>query len=423
MTRQGTVRKKTKSRGVYIVTSETRVHKNKPDICFYIAFKLSGRLIWEKVGWFSDGYSEKLAAGIRSDRLRSIRHGDELPQQKKSAITFQELAEKYLKWATTNKATAGVDDKSRYENHLKERFDNKRLDEINLLDLERFKLEMSKTKIHKDKTISPKTIAHCLALIRAMYNKAIDWNLYNGDNPIRKKRPGEKKGIMPKVQNARDRFLTHEEAGILLNDLKRNHQIKKEYKERKDPKLHDMALLALHTGARAGEIFNIKLFDIDTDNSLITLRDTKNGETRYAPMTADVKAMLQRRISEVKNEKQKTKTDKSQNRYIFINQDGKKITEVSNAFENVVDRLGFNKNIDDRRQKVVFHTLRHTFASWLAIQGTPLYTIAKLMGHKSLSMSERYAHLSPDHKKEAIKNFEIGFKKEEKIVNIDEAKK
>ena len=60
----------------------------------------------------------------------------------------------------------------------------------------------------------------------------------------------------------------------------------------------------------------------------------------------------------------------------------------------------------DARRRVVFHTLRHTFASWLAIQGTPLYTIAKLMGHKSISMSERYAHLSPDHKRDAVNGLE-----------------
>jgi len=55
---------------------------------------------------------------------------------------------------------------------------------------------------------------------------------------------------------------------------------------------------------------------------------------------------------------------------------------------------------------VVFHSLRHSFASWLAIQGTPILTIARLMGHKSISMSERYSHLSPDHKKDAVNGLE-----------------
>ncbi|MEQ8161073.1 MAG: tyrosine-type recombinase/integrase, partial [Smithellaceae bacterium] len=264
-------RKATKEKGVYQVISQTKIFKGKADICFYIAFKIDGKLTWEKIGWLSEGYSLKLAVNVRAERLRAIRHGDELPQQKKKVTTFEKLAEKYLKWSSENKSRAGIDDKSRYENHLKSRFDSKRLDEIVPLDLERLKSEMAKTKI------SPKTVSHCLALIRAMYNKATEWNIYQGENPVKKIK-------MPTVQNIRDRFLSMEEAELLLKELKRNHQIKNEYVELKDPKLHDIALLSLHTGARAGEIFNLKGQDIDFENGLITLRDTKNTETRYAPM-------------------------------------------------------------------------------------------------------------------------------------------
>jgi len=124
---------------------------------------------------------------------------------------------------------------------------------------------------------------------------------------------------------------------------------------------------------------------------LIALRDTKNKETRYAPMTEAVKNILKRRMP------------KDRNALVFATKDGKQIKEVSNAFGRIVERMGLNDGVKDPRQKVVFHTLRHTFASWLAIQGTPLYTIARLMGHKSIAMSERYSHLSPDHKKAAIK--------------------
>jgi integrase len=269
------------------------------------------------------------------------------------------------------------------------------------------KAEMAKAEF------STKTITHCLALIRAMYNKAMDWGLYQGENPIKKKRPGEKKGIMPTVKNARDRFFSVEEAKLLLSELKRNHQIKKEYKELEDPKLHDMALLSLHTGARASEIFNLKGLDVDLEHDLITLRDTKNTETRYAPITKEVKIMLTRRLPD-------NPTD-----YIFKDKEGHKIKEISNAFQRIVDDLGFNDSIDDPRQKVVFHTCRHTFASWLAIQGTPLYTIAKLMGHKSIAMSERYAHLSPDHKKDAVtamfNMFNVSGKQKKRLFKKEEA--
>ena len=85
------------------------------------------------------------------------------------------------------------------------------------------------------------------------------------------------------------------------------------------------------------------------------------------------------------------------------------VLRVSGFFQRTADRL-FNKGIEDRRQKVVFHSLRHTFGSWLAIQGTPILAIKELMGHKSLAMTERYAHLSPDMKKQAVSQLEENFK-------------
>ncbi len=394
-----TKRDRTKYQGVY----QRPLSGQKNDIVFDITFRLDGRKVWEKVGKASEGYSAKLAAEIRGERIRSKRHGEELPQQKKKTIHFKELAKKYLKWAESNKNRKGIEDKSRYENHLKDRFDDKRLDEITSFDIERLKAEMSKATSNHGKTVAPKTISHCLALLRAMYNKAVDWNLYQGDNPVKNVKK-------PTVQNARNRFLSMKEVDLLLVSLKRNHHIKDKCVELEDPKLHDMALISLHTGARAGEIFNLKGADVDLQNDLLVFRDTKNKETRYAPMTEAVKNVLKKRVPD------------DLSAYVFTGRDGKKITEVSNAFQRVVDDMGLNKGVTDPRQRVVFHTLRHTFASWLAIQGTPIYTIAKLMGHKSISMSERYAHLSPDHKKEAIKNLEAGLKKQRKVFNIDRVK-
>lgn len=379
---------RTKTAGVYRRESTDRVFKGKPDICFDITFKFDGKKIWEKVGWVSEGYSEKLAANVRAERIRSIRHGEELPQHKKKVPLLSVVAEKYLKWSSENKTRKGIDDKSRYEKHLKPRFADVPMDEINPFDLERMKSEM-----HKAGT-APKTISHCLGLLRSMFNKANAWNIYNGPNPVTKVK-------MPKVENARDRFLSVEEARILLKELKHDVRFKTEYRELEDPQLHDIALFSLHTGARASEIFNIKGRDVDFTNGLIALRDTKNTETRYAPMTQDVRDMLKRR-----------EPDKPEH-YIFMNSDGKKITEVTTSFERVIRRLKFNEGVTDPRLKVVFHTLRHTFASWLAIQGTPLFTIAKLMGHKTIAMSFRYSHLSPGHKKDAVQGLEMAFNAKE----------
>ena len=163
----------------------------------------------------------------------------------------------------------------------------------------------------------------------------------------------------------------------------------------------DMALLSLHTGLRFGEITNLKGHDLDFQNDLITVTDAKNKQARKAYMTGAVKEMLQRRAPEVPAD------------LVFTDRvHGGRINIVSQTFRKTVEDLGFNKGVKDTRQRVTFHTLRHTFGSWLAIQGTPILTISQLIGHKTLAMTQRYSHLSPDHKKEAALNLERMFNQE-----------
>jgi integrase len=357
-------RKRTRYIGVFERTSKERTHKGKPDTCFDICFKLNGRLIWEKVGWASEGYSAKLASEVRSERIRNIRHGKELPRQKRNVSYFKEVASKYMQWAAENKKSSR-DDINRYENHLAVRFDNKRLNEISSFDLERLKSDLSK------KGLSPKTVKHVLTLFRQIVNKAILWKMWEGHNPIKDIK-------MPTVQNQRERFLNYGEANLLLNELRKVSK-----------QLHDISLLSLHTGLRAGEIFNLKRQDLDFNNEIINVSDPKNKEGRKAFMTKSVKKILLERVSALPDE------------YIFLSRDGKKINEVSNTFNRAVNRLGFNKGIKDRRQKLTFHSLRHSFASMLALQGESLLTIRELMGHKSLAMVQRYSHLIPNEKRKA----------------------
>jgi integrase len=87
---------------------------------------------------------------------------------------------------------------------------------------------------------------------------------------------------------------------------------------------------------------------------------------------------------------------------IFKDRNGGKIREVSTTFERVVKHIGFNKGMEDRQNKLVFHSLRHTFASWLALQGETLLTIMELMGHRDIKMTMRYSHLIPDQKRAAV---------------------
>jgi len=94
---------------------------------------------------------------------------------------------------------------------------------------------------------------------------------------------------------------------------------------------------------------------------------------------------------------------------------------VSNLFERVMAKLKFNEGITDRRDKLVFHSLRHTYGSWLAMQGTTILIIKELLGHKKIEMTMRYAHLLPDHKKEAV--LQLAENQSKAVIELDKKRK
>jgi site-specific recombinase XerD len=80
--------------------------------------------------------------------------------------------------------------------------------------------------------------------------------------------------------------------------------------------------------------------------------------------------------------------------------------QIPDTFMKAVNKIGLNDSIQDSRLKVVFHSCRHSFASWLVTDGTDLFQVKELMGHKTVAMAARYSHLSPDTLKRAVKSME-----------------
>ena len=356
--------------GVYYRESSSKRFRGKPDKCFYVTYRNAlKKFVWEKVGWSSEGYNSAFASNLRAERIRAIRHGEELPKDKSQPVTFGEVWKEYSKWQDAN-ISRPYDNNLRYKNHLKERFENKPLDKIKAIDLENLKSELLKSGR------SPATIKHVLVLVRQIFNKARAWGMYEGENPVSSVK-------LPKLNNRRERFLTKDEAVILLKAI-----------EQTSPQLKNMALLSLYTGLRAGEIFNLRWSHIDLKLGLITVSDSKSGHSRKAFMTESVKVMF------------KSFEKGKPNEFVFQDRYGEQIREISKTFSRVMKKLKWNEGITDRRQKVTFHSLRHTFASWLAIQGTHILHIKELMGHQSLAMTERYSHLIPDVKREAVEKLE-----------------
>ncbi|MBQ3564655.1 MAG: site-specific integrase [Alphaproteobacteria bacterium] len=383
---------KTKIPGVRYYEHPTRKYGVKFDRYYTIRYKLNGKDKEEALGWASEGWTELKAAKHLADLKQAQRIGEgaktlaegrKISEEKeaekkkkelamkKAAITFAEVFEKYLVQAQQDKKAKTCNTEALlYKNWLSKTVGDLALKDISPFMLEKLKKDMA------DAGRSPRTITYALALIRQVFNYARNHDLFSGDNPVSKVKK-------PSNDNRRIRYLSQEEANILLEAL-----------QKKSPQLHDMALISLHCGLRAGEIFNLHWEDINFRDNTIFIKDTKSNRNRNAIMTKDVRDVLERR--------KKT----SSTALVFVSSKEEQVTEVSRTFDRVVDSLEFNKNVSDARKKIVFHTLRHTYASWLVMSGADLYTVQKLMGHSTIAMTERYSHLAPDYLRKAMSNFE-----------------
>jgi integrase len=405
---------KTKYPGVRVKKIPTRKHKGKPELYFTIYYTRERRTVFEGVGFSSEGIDAKYASAERAGIVKNIRLGtgcqslkekrelenkrkaDELARketQKRENMPFDKLAIKYVEWAKGEKKS-WKNDQSLYLNHVKPALGNVPIKDISMIHLEKLKRNLQTKKGRYGKKLSDATIKHCLVLIRQMFNRAISWRMYQGINPVTATAKENKK-FLKTSDNKRVRFLSNEEEDLLLDELKNRSQ-----------QLHDICQLSLSTGMRMGEIFNLSWNDIDLEHENISIKDPKSGKNRNAHITPRLSELFQR----IKDNASKT------NGLVFKSSNGKKIREISNVFNRVTEKLGLNKNVTDQRDKVVAHTLRHTFASCLAMLGEPIITIQKLMGHSSLEMTLRYAHLSPSHEKDAV--LKLDRSKSNKVVNL-----
>ncbi len=108
--------------------------------------------------------------------------------------------------------------------------------------------------------------------------------------------------------------------------------------------------------------------------------------------------------------------------YVFVGRKGNPYNEIPTLFRDIVTELKFNENVSDARQRVCFHSLRHTMASWHAEGGTDLYVLKELLGHGSITLTERYSHLSNGALQDATRSFgkkvKAATKKAGQVVNF-----
>jgi integrase len=361
-------RHKTKHVGVYFRLVD-RVGGPGKEKMFFITFKKSGKFHEEKCGGqFRDRMTEGKAARIRADRIegrrRSRKEIREEAAAKDKRWTVDRLATAYFESLEYNPAKsrkAVAVDRNRYENFIKDRLGIKEPRELQLLDIERLRRELQKTrctlkgKPESTRTLSPATIRATLTLLKRICN-------YGSKNGLCAGLPV--KIQMPKISNVVIEDLNDEQLKRLLAAIEADT----------NTDARGILLLALYTGMRRGELFKLKWQDVDFDRGFIRIVGPKGGQDQTIPLNAAARRVLEAHPRTCE--------------YVFPGEDGGQRVTIQKSLRRIREAAGLPASFRP------LHGLRHAFASRLASSGkVDMYTLQKLLTHKSPMMTQRYAHL------------------------------
>ncbi|MFH1153198.1 MAG: site-specific integrase [Pseudomonadota bacterium] len=330
---------------------------------YYLTYKKDGKKIETKVGrQYADQMTPAKAANIRKDLIegREVTRKEKREAVKKAKAedaaryTIDRLWETYSEQRTHN--LNYHKDRVRYETYLKPHFGKKEVPDIYPLDIDRVRLKYLKTH-------SPQTTKHILALLKRLVNFGMKRGLCPAlPFPIE----------MPKVDNIKDDALTEQQLQSLVNAIQKDDH----------PQAGPLMLIALFTGMRRGELFNLKWSDIDFDRGFINIRDPKGGKDKTIPLNDQAREVFESH-------------PRTRSEYVFPGKGGKKRTNAQKSINKIKAAAGLPDHIRP------LHSLRHTFASMAISSGEiDLYTLQKLTTHKTPAMLQRYAHLADKRLKE-----------------------
>jgi len=237
------------------------------------------------------------------------------------------------------------------------------------------------------------TINREIGLFSAAINYARrewDWNI-----------PNNFAGMLQKKPEGRVRSLTLAEAQHLLQVAEKNTN---------SPLLVHFIRLALNTGCRKNELLKLERRRVDLKRNLIFLEgsNTKNGKRRSIPLNREAREAL----LDLYRYREEYCPDSP---WVFVHPNGDRLQSVTTAFRRLLKRVG----IEDFR----IHDLRHTCASWLVTAGQQLTAVRDLLGHSSIQMTERYAHLSPENVRAAVSALDGVTQNRHTNVNVPELSK
>ncbi|MDA2937025.1 site-specific integrase [Acidobacteria bacterium AH-259-A15] len=330
---------------------------------WYLDFRHRGERYQVKLG---RSISNTVAREIAAVNRAAILKGEAGIGKKRKDILFDKAAELFLEWAKAHKRPHTHACYASSIENLETSFSGKKLSQIHP-----FLIEKHKTKRVKDN--APVALNRELSVLKNLFNRCKEWGKFEGDNPVSKVK-------MIKESRGRVRFLEADEEQRLLDVA--------------GEPLRTIILTGIYAGVRVkSEALTLKKSDVDLKRRLLTVQDAfaKNGETRIVPINKE------KLLGTLKKQMMRSHSE-----WVFTLKDGE---ERYKSFRTAFETACRNAKLTD----VTPHVLRHTFASRLAMAGVDLRTIQELGGWKSLKMVERYAHLSPSHKAEAVEKISKNF--------------
>ncbi len=332
----------------------------KQGTVWYYELYVDGRRIRKSTGVTNRRVAEDIYAKMKLE----IREGRYFQKDQGNKKTFKDMAEKYMAEHSIRKASGS---RRRDETSLRKMlpvFGDMLLSQITPAVINKYKQQ------RLNEGISGASINRELSLAKHAFNIAIrEWEWVK-DNPFARV-------SMEKLPQPRIRYLTHEEFDRLYQACNET--------------LKPIVLFSLQTGARQDNVLSLTWQQVDLHRGVITFEHTKNGERLVLPMNNTIKALFM----------ELNKVRKIRCPYVFPNAAGTKI-DASNL------RKWFSEACKKAEIKDYhWHDIRHTAASWMVQNGVDLYIVQRILGHKTATMTQRYAHLAPDNLRAGLNALEV----------------
>lgn len=329
--------------------------------------------------WYTDSHGRKLKrstkAKTKSEALKFLQRFkielEEVRHPTPKNISFKTLVDEFLSYSAGVHTEATQKHFRTAANEFMRHLGNPKLREVSVRDIERF-IAVKQTEA------SRWTARRIYIAVASMFQKAVEWGYLNENafRKIKRPTPPEKRPI----------FFTRDELKALLASLR-------------DPQLKILVQTGVFTGMRLGELLSLTWEDMDFETLEIHVQNkngfvTKSKKETTLPLHPDLKKLLE------------ALKKKARSQWVFPREGTLRwgVSQMSIRFKSALKKSPLE---DKRIKELLFHSLRHTFATMLLQKGVAIYTVSRLLGHSSVKTTEFYSHAVPNNFRQDVEKLSI----------------